>query len=285
MTNERGRRVLLTGAAGYLGRELLRTVPPNWTVHATRRRTPLDWQPQHRIDLSDRDGVLALMHDVRPDLVIHAAASMDNLERDVVLATENVTAAASAVGAQLLHMSTDALFDGEHPPYRETDFPDPVHAYGRAKAQAEWNVRTTVPDAAIVRTSLITGLDPLDPRSAWVVESAREETAIGLFVDEIRCPIAVDDLAHQVWEVATLPPENAAGVWHLAGPEALSRYALGLLLAARFDLDPRYLEPRPSHTYPSPRPRDVRMTTERVDRDLRHRARPVSAVLASGTAE
>lgn len=273
------RRVLLTGAGGYLGQELLRQVPNVWSVHATWRSTPLDWEPAHRIELSDDAAVRALVHDLAPNLVIHAAANMDNLERDVVTATENIVVASAEAGSRLLHVSTDALFDGEHAPYHERDFPAPVHAYGRAKARAEWFVRTHLPDAAIVRTSLITGLNPIDPRSAWVVDSARNGETVGLFIDEVRCPIAVEDLAAQVWEIAGLSREQAAGAWHCAGPEAISRYALGLLLASRFSLDTQLLEPRLSSSFHKPRPRDVRMTTTRADDHLEHKAHPISHVI------
>jgi dTDP-4-dehydrorhamnose reductase len=176
-------------------------------------------------------------------------------------------------------MSTDALLDGESPPYDESAEPAPVHDYGRWKARAELHVRGEMPGAAVIRTSLIVRAEPPDRNSAWVVDALRRGDPVRLFTDELRCPVAVEDLAAQLWEIALLPPERRAGVWHLAGPEAVSRYALGVLLALRHGLDPSAIIPALSASAPAPRPRDLRLLTPRADRALRTRARPISAVL------
>ena len=111
------------------------------------------------------------------------------------------------------------------------------------------------------------------------MDALRRGNPVRLFTDELRCPIAVEDLAAQLWEVALLTPERRAGVWHLAGPEAVSRYALGVLLALRHGVDPAAIVPALSASAPAPRPRDLRLLTPRADRELLTRARPVSAVL------
>jgi dTDP-4-dehydrorhamnose reductase len=102
---------------------------------------------------------------------------------------------------------------------------------------------------------------------------------VRLFTDELRCPTAVEDLAAQLWEVARLPADGRAGVWHLVAPEAVSRYTLGLLLATRHGLNLAGITPVPSASSPVPRPRDLRLLTARADRELRTRARPISAAL------
>jgi dTDP-4-dehydrorhamnose reductase len=273
-------RVLVTGGAGLLGGALLRSAPVGAELHATRRRAPVAGAPSHPVELSDSRATRTLFQELRPALVIHTAYSMDAGERDVWQATCSVVDAALEAGAELVYLSTDALLDGEHGPYAEDAPPRPVHEYGRWKARAEEYVAERAPAAAIVRTSLVTSLEPVDPRTAWVVAGLRGEHPITLFTDEIRCPVAVDDLARQIWEVTELPPERRAGRWHLAGPEALSRYALGLLIAARFGLSPERLVAAESGAAPGTRPRDLRLLTGRADRDLRTRARPVSQLLA-----
>ncbi|HEX2209018.1 MAG TPA: sugar nucleotide-binding protein [Longimicrobium sp.] len=272
-------RVLITGGGGLLGGELIRQAPAGVDVHATRRTSPVQGAESHAVELSDARAVEALWMGVRPDLVIHTAYTQAAGERDVWMATESVVRACRASGAALVYMSTDALLDGESSPYAESAEPAPVHEYGRWKARAEHHVRGEMPDAAVVRTSLIVRAEPPDRNSAWVLDALRRGDPVRLFTDELRCPVAVEDLAAQLWEAALLPPERRAGVWHLAGPEAVSRYALGVLLALRHGLDAAAITPAPSASAPAPRPRDLRLLTPRADRELRTRARAVSAVL------
>lgn len=273
-------RVLITGGGGLLGGELIRQAPPGTDLHATRRTSPVEGAESHAVELSDAAAVEALWMRVRPDLVIHTAYSAAEGERDVWRATESVVGACRAADAALVCMSTDAVLDGESSPYAEAAEPAPVHEYGQWKARAELHVRRAMPDAAVVRTSLIVRAEPPDRNSAWVVDALRRGEPVRLFTDELRCPIAVEDLAAQLWEVARLPAERRVGVWHLAGPEAVSRYALGVLLALRHGVDPCGIVPVPSAASAAPRPRDLRLLTPRADSELRTRARPVSAVLA-----
>jgi dTDP-4-dehydrorhamnose reductase len=275
-------RVLITGGAGLLGETLVATSPAVYEVHATQRRTPVHGAQPHTVELSDPSAVLALVRSLEPRIVIHTAYSVQQGERDIVEATESVVAACRDSSAHLIYLSTDALLDGEHSPYDESAEPAPVHDYGRWKAQAEGHVRGMLPGAAVIRTSLITRFDPPDPRCAWVANALRNGEPISLLTDELRCPIAVEDLAAQIWEIAGLPVDRQAGVWNLAGPEALSRYELGLLIARHEGLDPAGLTPMLSVELNMPRPRDLRLTTGRADRELSVRARPISAVAAAG---
>jgi dTDP-4-dehydrorhamnose reductase len=271
--------VLLTGGAGLLGQHLITLAPDNVTLTVTQRSTPAPHPNAVTVDLTDGDAVNALFLQCRPALVLHTAYSMHR-QADIVTTTQNIVAACLAQGAQLIHMSSDALFDGRHAPYHESDAPSPITDYGRWKAEAEAIVQTHLPNAAIVRTSLITDFAPLDPRSAWIANALRHKEPITLFVDELRCPIRPADLAAQLWEIAHLPTAAQSGVWHLVGVEVLSRYALGLLIAAHEGLDPAGITA--AYTDPAVRPRDLRLSTRRADQTLVTRPRPISTMLVDG---
>ncbi len=170
--------------------------------------------------------------DARPDAVINAAYRQSDWETTADGAA-HVALAAAAAGARLVHVSSDAVFSGTAPSYDETRPPDPVTPYGAAKAAAETAVKGIAPAAVIARTSLIIG-DGDSPQEKLVHALASGAATGVLFTDQVRCPVHVTDLASAMLELAASPH---AGICHVAGTDAISRYELGLLIAARDGLD------------------------------------------------
>ncbi|MBA3844121.1 MAG: sugar nucleotide-binding protein [Actinobacteria bacterium] len=130
--------------------------------------------------------------------------------------------ARAAQGRRLIHLSTDLVFDGSRGRYREEDALAPVSSYGRSKAEAEQRVLAAEPSATLVRTSLIYGLAD-GPQERL----AREGTTF--YVDEIRSPVYVNDLAAAIVE---LLEHDVAGPLHMGGADDISRYDFALLLGA-----------------------------------------------------
>lgn len=259
-------RVLITGGAGLVATHLLRAAPAGLDVEATVRSSPLDPTVRqvrdHRLDLRRAAAVDELLSLVRPDVVVHTAYSMDD-PTQVVDATEHVAAACARVGAALVHLSTDAVFDGATAPYAEADLPEPVNDYGRWKAAAERTVAGLVPDACIVRLSLVVSADPLDTGSRWLLGEVRAGRRPTLFADEVRCPIRGVDLAAQLWALVGLDRGARAGIWHLPGPEALSRVELGRRVLVDAGLDPAATQVGSCADHPQPRPADLTMVSTR----------------------
>lgn len=239
--------VHVTGATGYLGRELLRLLPG---------------ASSERVEVRDARAVDALFARLRPRVVIHTAYRQDDADVNVE-GSENVARAAAAVGARLLHLSTDVVFDGRKgAPYVEADPLSPVTAYGRAKAEAEARVAHAHPAALVVRTSLLYGGS--EPSGH---ELAARDPALTFFTDEIRSPVQVTDLAHALLELAEL---DVSGPLHVAGADAVSRAELAQLLAGR-----------PVRTGPAPpgRPLDCSLDSSRAQALLATRLRGVRELL------
>jgi dTDP-4-dehydrorhamnose reductase len=277
--------LLITGGSGYLGSQLARQVK-RWQVVATYFSHPpsLPGCRTAHLDVRDEAGVVRLLAEVRPRVVIHTAANMNSpakMQSTIAAGTRNVAAAAAAVGAWLIHLSTDLVFDGEHAPYTESDQPSPVMAYGRAKFEAEQAVASLCPDAAIIRTSLIYGFAPPDPRTLWVLDSLRQKQPITLFTDELRSPVWVDQLATALLELANNGRASMAGVWHIAGPQPLSRYQFGERLARSYGLDPAGLSPGLSRDSGLNRPRDCTLDVSKAQQRLGSPLWGVHEVLAS----
>lgn len=197
-------KLFVTGGSGYLGAAILKRAPTDWHIAATYVTHPIEQRnvAAFCLDVRDADAVTRALEQTRPAVIIHTAAQMTG---DALIAvnadgTRNVARAAQQIGAQLIHLSSDVIFDGEHAPYDETAEPRPLIPYAISKARAEEIVRAEFSNARIVRTSLIYGFDPMDPRTRQVLNGEMPR----LFTDEYRCPIFVDDLADALIELAEI---------------------------------------------------------------------------------
>jgi len=263
-------RVLVTGGAGNVAGWLARTAPDGVELHLTEHITPVPAAVRgvatvHVLDLLDVSVVDGLFDSVRPHVVVHAAYAPDR--RDAVVdATANLARAAASNGSSLVHLSTDVVFAGDAPPYTEDASPDPITDYGSWKAEAEEAVRSAVPDACITRTSLVPSLGPLDRATAALVAGLSGGRTVTLFADEMRQPIRAADLALEMWAMVALDRDERSGVWHLPGPEHLSRYRIGLRIAGALGLDPAGIIAGRSTDHVSRRPLDPRLLGARRNR-------------------
>ncbi|MEU9993161.1 sugar nucleotide-binding protein [Streptomyces sp. NPDC048045] len=263
--------VLIIGGSGFLGAELVRqATTAGYTTAATYATRPgnasgVAWYP---LDLRDTGRVDAAMAEVAPRLVVNASSGGADW---AVTAEGPVRLAMAAVkyGSRLVHVSSDAVFSGARVHYDESCLPDPVTPYGGAKAAAETGVLLVHPEAVVARTSLIIG------EGGSAHERAVHELVAGtrdgvLFTDDIRCPVHVADLAAALLELASY---DTSGIHHLAGPDALSRHELGILIARRDGLDASRLPTGLRADSALPGALDVRLDIRATQRNLRTRLR------------
>ncbi len=279
----------MIGGSGFLGRRITHQAKlAGHSVTATRHTTVpsatgvpsasgVNWRV---VDIRYREDVTALALDTRPDAIINAAYRQSDWETTADGAA-HVALAADAAGARLVHVSSDAVFSGAVPFYDERCSPDPVTRYGAAKAAAETAVKTVTPAAVIARTSLILG-DGDSKHEQLVHDLASGATSGVLYTDAVRCPVHVTDLASALLELAA---SSHAGIHHVAGPDALSRYELGLLIATRDGLDRAALRPGRRADTGLPGASVVRLDITRTQQRLTTRLRGACEFLASTQAQ
>jgi len=268
-------RILVTGASGQLGSYLLRELAAgDWQVVAWSgaRSGQLFGVSLQPVDLADTNQVATAFRQVRPTAVIHAAAVATLAEclRDPQRARQ-VNAHGSAilavlaaeVGARLVQVSTDLVFDGEKGWYREQDEPAPLSVYGRTKLEAEQAVLAH-PRNAVLRLSLLFGPTLVGRPSFFDQQLAalREHKPVTLFTDEWRTPL---NLCTAARALVALVRSDFRGLLHLGGPERMSRQEMGLRLAAALQADPSVIVAKKRDQVPSaePRPCDTSLDSSR----------------------
>jgi dTDP-4-dehydrorhamnose reductase len=221
-------------------------------------RLPGAW---HRVDVRDPAGVEAALSGA--DAVVHTAYRQGGADEWSTNVGGSAVVAAASAGCRLVHLSSDLVFDGMRGRYVEADDVSPVSPYGRSKAEAERRVAAHHPAATIVRTSLIYGGDEPGPQERLALAGTR------FYVDEIRSPVQVGDLAEALLELLGLV---FAGPLHLGGANTINRYDFAVLLGA----DPGGIER--AQTTPERAP-NVSLDSTRAVALLAARLRGVHSVL------
>jgi dTDP-4-dehydrorhamnose reductase len=264
-----------------LGAELVRLAPAQgWEVVATyfARRPEQLAAESVSLDIRDEVAVARTLAEIRPAAVIHTAYRQEgaDLWKTTAAGAGAVASAARRLGARLVHLSSDAVFDGERVgSYREDDPVNPITAYGQAKAAAERLVAEEHPGALIARTSLIYGGAELSKHERLILDAADGRATIAFFHDELRCPVMVTDLALALVE---LTPGDMAGPLHLGGADIVSRYEFAQLVARAHGRAPERLQSTLSAEHPPPRPRNCALDSGRARSMLRTRLRGVREV-------
>lgn len=271
------KRLIITGASGFLGWNICQEARDNWEIFGTVYSHPIEIEGVKiiRIDLSGYKGLKNLFHEVRPDAVIHAAAAAGpNYCQTHRAESEKINLDASIYIAGLcadysipcVFTSTDSVFNGLTPPYKEEDPVSPVNIYSEHKALAEEGMLKRYPETAVCRMPLMFGLSSPASMSFIqpMIKAMREGAELKLFTDEYRTPVS----GRTASQGLLLALEKVRGIIHLGGKERISRYNFGKLAQNLLGLQNAVLTPclQKDVVMPAPRPPDLSLDSSKAVR-------------------
>ncbi|MEJ2542724.1 MAG: SDR family oxidoreductase, partial [Calditrichaceae bacterium] len=232
---------------------------------AKRANIEMIYQP---IDMAVRSDMHEFLTDIQPELIINAAAYTNvdkcEVEREQcwntnVRAVENIAESDLNPKTIIVHISTDYVFDGENPPYREKDKPNPRGNYARSKMASENIVRASQFEYVIVRTQVLYGTgNRLRPNFVtWIIEQLRNNKKIKVVTDQIGNPTYNHDVSEGIYRL--LQTENY-GIFHISGSESINRFDFAVKIASVFNLDEKLIESTTTSNLEQKAPRPANST-------------------------
>lgn len=250
-------RVLVTGAAGQLGSEVVAEL---YRRAAAQKKGPghdVIAAPREHLEVTRRDEVLAAITTIEPEVIIHCAAktAVDACETEPekafavnALGTRNVAEAARLVDAHVLYVSTDYVFDGtSERPYTEWDRPNPLSVYGRSKLAGEQELGEA---ATIVRTSWVCGASGANMVKT-ILRLLSAGSSLRFVNDQRGCPSIAEDLAGLLVSLAL---ERRPGIYHLTNQGETTWFGFAQAVVAYAGGDPNKVESISTAELDPPRP-------------------------------
>jgi dTDP-4-dehydrorhamnose reductase len=247
-------RMLVTGVNGLVGSRLaaLLGVRGNLVIGLGQGPQRSSFPGEYvSVNLSDEAALAATVHVRRPQVVINVGSMTDvdacELDASQALRVNGIAPgilalAAFQIGAHLVQVSTDYVFDGEAGPYSEDGIPNPRGVYALTKHIGEQAVRAVGASWAVARTAVVYGWPPAARANfgTWLLEALRKGSPVHLFEDQFVSPSLAENVAEQIAELAE---RRLAGFWNTCGAEVVSRVQFGHALCAEFGLDPTKIVP------------------------------------------
>lgn len=247
-------KILITGANGMLGEKCTEILVKKHELIATDLSDKLLFSntiPYYSLDITDASAVTELIQQFKPELVLNCAAftNVDEAEKNKELAwkvnvegVNHILFALKSVVGEIIHISTDYVFDGYKGPYREIDETKPINYYGQTKLASELAIKASTVPWTIVRTNVLFGNSKYQGASfvSWVINKVSNQQVIHVVNDQYGNPTWADGLAMAIEKIIH---KNCHGLYHYAGLDYINRFEFALEIASIFSLDPTLICP------------------------------------------
>lgn len=286
-------RIIITGANGMLGQRAVEyySSKENVELLATsgEDKSVIDSVDYISCDIKYRENIKKVINDYCPDFIIHTAAFTnvdlsEKMREDAwkinVKGVEFIAEAARAIDAQIIHISTDYIFDGKNGPYDENDLPNPIGYYGRTKLASENALKISGTLFTILRTNVLYGI-ALNSRPdfvRWVINSLSRHEKVRIVKDQINNPTFIDDLVQAINKIIEF---RKTGVYNIGGKEFLSRYEFTNRIAEFFNLNKNLITPITTEelNQPARRPLKSGLWTLKAETELGYKPHSISESL------
>lgn len=279
--------VLVTGSNGLLGQKITENILLNkqYNLIATSKgsnRYPIkDGYVYAEMDILDPGQVRNVVAQYKPEAIIHTAAMTNvdtcQLEKKLahalnVEAVKTLVAVCETMNMQLVHLSTDFIFDGEAGPYEESAEPHPLSYYGETKVEAEELIKNSHCRWSIIRTILVYGIVKDMSRSnivLWAKNALEKAAPLNVVNDQWRMPTLAEDLA---WACLAAVEKEVTGIYHISGKDMMSVSELVGRVADYFNLDKSLMTEVSSSTLnqSAARPKRTGFILDKAIRDLNY---------------
>lgn len=283
-----GKKILLIGANGFLGTNILNLINEKETIDqnlffygADLINTNISQDiPFFSLDITNLVNVSKTINNIIPDVIILTAAmtNVDQCEKDKNIATrvnvegpKNIIKACKKLNSKLIFISTDFVFDGtkeEGEYYSELDPPLPLNHYAKTKYEAEQSIINSGIEYLICRTAVLYGWNKNKLNFVtWMLKNFGQNSKISLINNQINSPTYVRNLSEIILK---LIEKDAHGIYHTAGNNALSRYNMGLNCAEIFDFSQKLIIGIDNLEQQAIRPKNVGLDISKLNKLIGH---------------
>lgn len=273
------KRVLITGASGLLGRAIYKEFLQDSSWETLGLGFSRVTGNMKKVDITEESQVKDVINTFKPSVIIHSAAERrpDVVEKDPnktqqlnISATQYICQAAKSVGAWVLYISTDYVFDGTSPPYNEDAKPNPLNKYGQSKLEGEKTTLETSSENSLLRVPILYGEIEYIAESPVTILFEKILVGSELIASdyEIKYPTHCGDIAYVIRQLAEQRlqnPEKVCGVFHWTSNEKMTKYLMSIAMASAFSLGTENILPDKNPSTGAPRPYDTHLSCGKLE--------------------